>query len=94
MEDAVRDLVTSPFTEIVDKGKTAADNAKEADNAAMLKAAQGVVNAGERALKKIEPLCKKHLEEFGNNFVVALKENGGSTCVSSMTSWRGWVWRC
>jgi len=72
----VRDLVVAPFAEIADKGKTAVDNAKEADNAAMLRAAQALVREGERALKKMEPLCRKHLDEFGSNFVDALKENG------------------
>jgi hypothetical protein len=42
----------------------------------MLKAAQSLVKEGERALKRIEPLCRKHLDEYGSNFLDALKENG------------------
>jgi len=76
MDAAVRDLVVAPFADIADKGKTAVDNAKKADDPAMLKAAQALAKEGERALKRIEPLCKKHLDEFGSGFVDALKENG------------------
>ena len=77
MDEAVRDLVFAPFADIADKAKAAVENAKEADNPAMLKAAQNLVREGDRAVKKLEPLCKKHLDEFASNFVDALKENGG-----------------
>jgi len=79
MDAAVRDLVLAPFGEIVEKGKTALDNAQVADDQIMAKAAQALVREGERALKKIEPLCKKHFDEFSSNFVDALKENGMTT---------------
>lgn len=72
--DDVADLVVTPFRDIVDKGRTAVENA--GDDKVMLKAAQSLVKEGERALKRIEPLCRKHLDEYGSNFLDALKENG------------------
>ncbi|KAF5659255.1 hypothetical protein FHETE_9499 [Fusarium heterosporum] len=71
--DDVADLVISPFRDIVDKGRKAIENA--GDDKPMLKASQSLVKEGERALKKIEPLCRKHLDEYGSNFLDALKEN-------------------
>jgi hypothetical protein len=75
--EVVDDLVLIPFREIVEKGRTAVENAGAAQP--MLKASNALVREGERALKRIEPLCKRHLDEFGGNFVHALKENGKST---------------
>jgi Tfp pilus assembly protein PilX len=72
--DEATELVIAPFRDIVEKGKQAVENA--GDNEVMLKAAQSLVREGERALKKIEPLCKKQAEEYRSNFVLALKENG------------------
>ena len=72
--DDVADLVLTPFRDIVDKGKLAVVNA--GDEPSMLKAAQGLVKEGERGLKRIEPICKKLLDEYGANFVNALKDNG------------------
>lgn len=72
--DDIADFVLTPFREIVEKGQTAVENA--GDTQPMLKASQSLVKEGERALKKIEPLCKKHLEEYGSNFLEAIKENG------------------
>ncbi|PNY28775.1 Uncharacterized protein TCAP_01320, partial [Tolypocladium capitatum] len=71
--DVVAELVIAPFLDIVEKGRTAVDNAGDSQH--MLKAAQALVKEGERALKRIEPLCKKHLDEYGSGFVDALKEN-------------------
>ncbi|CAJ0549329.1 Ff.00g029420.m01.CDS01 [Fusarium sp. VM40] len=71
--DDVADLVISPFRDIVDKGRKAVENA--GDDKTMLKASQSLTKEGERALKKIEPLCRKHLDEYGSNFLDALKEN-------------------
>lgn len=79
MDDDVENLVLAPFQEIVEKGKTALANATDAGltkSDDMSKAAQGLVRGGDRALKKLEPLCKKQWEEYSTNFVVALKENG------------------
>lgn len=67
------DLVITPFRDIVDKGKTAVINAGNPQP--MLKAAQSLLKEGERALRRIEPLCKKHLDEYGPSFLAALKEN-------------------
>lgn len=74
MED-IDDLIVTPFKEIADKAKRAAENAGE-DNPEMLKAAKSLLKEGDRGLKRIEPLCKKHLEDYGSSFTTALKENG------------------
>lgn len=81
MEEDVHILVLVPFRDIVEKAKLAIENAEDADPplAEMRKAAQSLCKEGERALKRIQPLCKKHLEEYGQNFVNALKENGTTT---------------
>ncbi|KAL6923701.1 hypothetical protein FSST1_000975 [Fusarium sambucinum] len=85
MDDVV-DLVIGPFRDIVDKGREAIENA--GDDKTMLKASQSLTKEGDRALKKIEPLCRKHLDEYGSNFLDALKENGKFQVYFSMaTSW-------
>ena len=76
MDEAIADLVLGPFKEIVSQGNTAIENARDAESEQMLKAAQALVKEGERALKKIEPLCRKNFDEFGANFINALKDNG------------------
>lgn len=76
--DGVTDLVIAPFSEMVEKGNAAIENA--GDNEAMRKAAINLVKDGEKALKRIEPLCQKHVDEFGMNFVNAIKENGKHMC--------------
>lgn len=73
--DEVDDLVLAPFRDIVEKAKQAVHNAGS-DNPAMLKAAQTLIKEGERGLKRIEPLCNKHIDEYGPNFIAALKDNG------------------
>jgi hypothetical protein len=81
MDEEVQGLVLVPFLDIVEKGKIAAENSKDAGppkSGEMLKAADGLIKEGERALKRIEPLCKKYLEQYGRNFIDALKENGKS----------------
>jgi hypothetical protein len=82
MAEEVERLVLEPFRSIVEKGKTAIENVEsEGDQAPepMLKAAQSLVKEGERALKKIEPVSTAHFEEYGSNFVDAIKENGATT---------------
>lgn len=72
-------LVLSPFRETVEKARTALRNAEAAEDDAtrsMQRAAKGLLGKGERALKKIEPLCERLLDEYGVNFVDAVKENG------------------
>ncbi|KAI1853256.1 hypothetical protein JX266_001962 [Neoarthrinium moseri] len=79
MSDEIERLVLSPFKEIVEKANTAIENATDADDqeaaAPMLKAAQSLVKEGERALKKIEPLCQRNYAAYGSNFVDAMKES-------------------
>ncbi|KAL7629057.1 hypothetical protein AAE478_000575 [Parahypoxylon ruwenzoriense] len=78
MADEVERLAVAPFREIVEKGNIAIGNAPNADeetSSLMLKVAQNLVKEGERALKRIEPLCTKNYEEYGVNFVDAIKEN-------------------
>ena len=77
--DLVDDLVLTPFKEIVDKATTAVENAGS-ENLEMLKTSQTLLKEGQRALKRIEPLCQKHFEEYGSNFTDALKENGKWLC--------------
>ncbi|KAI1264215.1 hypothetical protein F5Y18DRAFT_428303 [Xylariaceae sp. FL1019] len=82
MAEEVDRLVLAPFREIVEKGKTAIENAQSAgDNAPtdMLKAAQNLVKEGEKALKRIEPVSTAHYEEYGGNFIDAVKENAQIT---------------
>ncbi|KAI5866771.1 hypothetical protein GGS23DRAFT_593507 [Durotheca rogersii] len=78
MADEVERLATAPFREIIEKGRTAIENAPHADEETsplMVKVAQSLVREGERALKRIEPLCTKNYEDYGVNFVDAMKEN-------------------
>lgn len=76
MDDAIGDLVLAPFRDIVSQGKAAVENAVHGEDDGMLKAAQSLVKEGERALKRIEPLCRRKLEEYGPLFVNALKDDG------------------
>jgi hypothetical protein len=79
MADEVERLVLAPFREIVQKGKTAIENVESAGDeapAGMLKAAQNLVKEGEKALKKIEPVSTATYEEYGSNFIDAVKANG------------------
>lgn len=73
--DDVDELVITSFREIVEKGKQAIENAGD-QQPIMAKAAQALVKEGERGLKRIEPLCRKHVEDYGHSFVAALKDNG------------------
>ncbi|KAK1699761.1 SH3 domain-containing protein [Colletotrichum godetiae] len=71
--DVVKDLVTGPFQEVVEKGTVALGNA--GDDRDMLSESQKLVKGAERILKIIEPLCLRHLEESGVNFIDALKDD-------------------
>ncbi|KAK6853431.1 hypothetical protein PG995_010243 [Apiospora arundinis] len=78
MADEVERLVLAPFKEIVEKANIAISNASGADDdvaTSMLKAAQSLAKEGERAIKRIEPLCAKNHEQYGTNFVDAVKEH-------------------
>ncbi len=76
MDEDVQRLVLVPFQELVQKGKESLENAKVAGLAVMQASAEKLIKEGERALKKLEPLCKKQLDEYGANFAAALKEHG------------------
>lgn len=76
MADDIHNLVLSPFRDIVSKGNKAVENGTEADSQAMVKAARSLVSNAERALNKIEPVCKRQLDEYQSSFIDALKENG------------------
>jgi galactokinase len=86
--EEVEDLVVSPFREVAEKGKAALENAGDA-NPIMLKASQSLVKEGERALKRIEPLCRKHLEEYGHVFIASLKDNGAYMLSDNYTAAHG-----
>ncbi|RYP53896.1 hypothetical protein DL768_001208 [Monosporascus sp. mg162] len=78
MADEVERLIIAPFREIVEKGNVAHKNAQNADDekvASMVKAAQSLVKEGDRALKRIEPLCTNNYSEYGTNFINAVKEH-------------------
>ncbi|KAL2272609.1 hypothetical protein FJTKL_06278 [Diaporthe vaccinii] len=76
MNKTVDDLVLAPFGDIVAHGKVAISNAEDSGDGEMLRAAQILVKEGERALKKVEPVCRKGCVEYGPRFVDALMENG------------------
>ncbi|KAK2595302.1 hypothetical protein QQS21_006958 [Conoideocrella luteorostrata] len=71
--DVVEELVIKPFRDVVEKGKLAIENAGDSEQ--MLKEAQRLVKVGERGLTRIEASCKKRYGEYGNNFIIRLKEN-------------------
>ncbi|RYP55829.1 hypothetical protein DL771_012296 [Monosporascus sp. 5C6A] len=78
MADEAERLVIAPFREIVEKGNVALENAQNAEDekaASMLKAAQSLVKEGDRALKRIAPLCTNNYSEYGTNFIDAVKEH-------------------
>lgn len=76
MNKTVDDLVLAPFRDIVAYGQAAINNAEDSEDNEMLRAAQTLVKEGERALKKIEPVCRSCHDEYGPNFVDALMDNG------------------
>jgi hypothetical protein len=79
MED-INHLVVTPFRDISIKATEALNNAGEKQD--MHKAAQKLAKEGERALKRIEPLCTKLQNEYGENFLNALRENSKFTLFS------------
>lgn len=76
MNRAVEDVVLAPFGDIVSHGKAAISNAEDIGDEEMSRAAGVLVKEGERALKRLEPVCRKLYEEYGSNFVDALMDNG------------------
>lgn len=85
-------LLLGPFKEVVERGKEALANAEDAgeENAElsrlMLKAAQGVVKEGERALKRLQPLWDGQIEKYGDAFRDGLGQNGMDARVLSPQS--------
>lgn len=72
----VDDLVLAPFRDIVAHGEAAVNKAEDSGDGEMFRAARILVREGERALKKIEPLCRKYHEAYGPTFVDALMDDG------------------
>lgn len=76
MDESIRDLIVAPFRDLVAQGRIAGANADNANKDDMRTMAQSLVKEGERALKRLEPLCQKKCEEFGAVFVNAVKDDG------------------
>lgn len=76
MDRTVDDLVLAPFRDVVAHGEAATNNAEDRGDDEMFRAAQNLVKEGERALRKLEPVCRKYHDENGTDFVDALMDNG------------------
>ncbi|KAK2612701.1 hypothetical protein QQS21_001318 [Conoideocrella luteorostrata] len=68
----VVELILTPFNDIVDKATRAADHATD-EEPSMRKAAELLVREGQRALNRLQPLCKKIFSQHGPAFVSAIK---------------------
>ena len=87
MAEDIEQLVLAPFREIAEKGRLAMQNAiaAEPDKAqVMKKMGNALVKEGERAVKRMEPLCQRHHEKSGSYFVDALKDEGRVHSSSSL----------
>ncbi|EQL01519.1 RING finger domain-containing protein [Ophiocordyceps sinensis CO18] len=73
MDHVVANLVFAPFRDMIEKGRAAMRNATRSQ--AMLRAAADLVKEGERALKRLEPICSRYYTAYGADFVEALKGN-------------------
>ncbi|KAG6005575.1 hypothetical protein E4U21_007834 [Claviceps maximensis] len=71
--DIVDELAVKPFREVVEKGKLALENATGCQD--MTNEALRLVKVGERCLTRVETSCRKLYNEYGNNFIIALREN-------------------
>lgn len=75
-------LILGPFKEVVERGREAVSNAGDAGDEdverskLMLKAAQGIVKEGERALKRLQPLWDNQVEKYGDAFKNGVSQNG------------------
>lgn len=74
MENDVDELVTLPFQQLLDTAKSALDNVGDSRDIEVL--AQSLVKDIERGMGKIGPICKRNLDQYGQNFLDALRENG------------------
>ncbi|KAI1310580.1 hypothetical protein F5Y03DRAFT_344858 [Xylaria venustula] len=82
--DELESLLLSPYREIAEKAKTAIENAKNAGNSApplMLQSAEKVLKGSERSLKHIEALSASYYEQYGRDFINAVKEHGIPTII-------------
>ncbi|KIH93969.1 sh3 domain containing protein [Sporothrix brasiliensis 5110] len=77
MDEEIDFLLLGPFAEIVEKAQAALDTAQDVDNQDMAKAAQALLKEGERARKALEPIAKRNLTLYGENFVTALRDHDG-----------------
>ncbi|KAG7148366.1 hypothetical protein HYQ46_002771 [Verticillium longisporum] len=65
-------LVTRPFSEIIERGNEAIAQAEDVSDEdedvswRMLKAGQALVKEGERAMKRLVPMVKDQTPEFGD----------------------------
>lgn len=75
-------LILGPFKEAIERGREAVANAEKAgdedaeNSKLMLKAAQGVLREGERALKRLQPLWDSQVEKYGDAFKNGVGQNG------------------
>lgn len=75
-------LILGPFRKVIETGKEAVANADGARGddvelaTIMLKAAQGVVKEGERALKRLKPLWDEQVDKYGEAFKNGLMKDG------------------
>ncbi|KAM0327441.1 hypothetical protein ACHAQA_005729 [Verticillium albo-atrum] len=75
-------LVTRPFSEIIERGNeaiTQAEDVAEEDEDVswrMLKAGQALVKEGERALKRLVPMVRDQTPEFGDSLKDLMTQNG------------------
>lgn len=75
MDETIEDLVLAPFRDIVAQATAALHNADD-EGRTMRTAAEALLREGERALRRIEPLCRRKGEECGVAFVDGLKDDG------------------
>ncbi|KAL2753779.1 hypothetical protein ACRALDRAFT_2029534 [Sodiomyces alcalophilus JCM 7366] len=73
--EVINELVLTPFQEIVQQASIARDNANADENKDMLSESQKLIRGAERILKIVEPMCTRLWEDYGHNFIDALKEN-------------------
>ena len=79
MAEDIELLLLGPFREIAEQGRRAMLNgaAAEPEKAqAMKKLGNALLKEGERAVKRMEPLCQRHHEKCGSCFVDILKDEG------------------
>lgn len=89
MDESIRDLILAPFRDIVAQGRIASGHADAVSNDDMRTVAQNLMKEGERAIKRLEPLCRKKYEDFGVTFVNALKDDGKKCSLGPLLLARG-----